>query len=224
MKNPTYTQDRLITAMAHDIKSPLKYIAESARRMYAKLDKPGLEKEREEAWALFESSTRVYYYTENLLQYIQTQTDRTRIQTVSINVFGLVQDKINIFQTIASEQHTEIDNLIDPELVINTDASLLGVIIYNLLDNAVKVTIDGKIIVSAIVTGQDCTLSIKDTGAGMRPALVEWCNGESNENPPHAGMGLLIVKELLALINGRLFATRENERGTEMHAIVSDSV
>jgi signal transduction histidine kinase len=227
LRRQTRIQDRLITAMAHDIKSPLKFMADAAKRMVGKLTGKGLEKEQEEAQVLFESGTRVYYYTENLLQYIRSQTRHNKVVIKPVDLFQLVREKISIFQTIAAEQQTEIINRLPVDLTINSNANLLEVILHNLLDNAVKVTIEGVITVEAQINGKQCILSVKDSGFGMRPPLMDWCNQQDGEDtmeeervPGHAGMGLLIVKDLLVLINARLFVQPGAEKGTVMQVII----
>jgi signal transduction histidine kinase len=228
LRRQTRIQDRLITAMAHDIKSPLKFMADSAKRIVGRLNRTGMEQEQEEAQVLFESGTRVYYYTENLLQYIRSQMKDNKVVIKPVNLFQLVQEKVNIFQTIAAEQRTEIVNLLPADLIINSHANLLGVVMHNLLDNAVKITIEGRIVLEAFREGTQCILSIRDTGMGMRPALLEWCNAEPGDDgvqqgPGHMGLGLLIVKDLLPLIKGRLFVQLADEKGTDVRVIISDA-
>jgi len=213
-------QERLIAAIAHDIKSPLKYMVEATKRLFGKLQKPGQENEQEVAGLLVESGTRVYYYSESLLQYIRSQTQHQYVVMQTINIYNLVQEKVNIFQTIAGEQHSEIINQVPPHLVLNTNGSLLGVIIHNLIDNAVKVTLNGRIIISARSEESHIILSVEDTGAGMRHELMDWCNSPNAAEPEdQTGMGLLIVKELVTLLNARLHVIRGNGRGTVMQIV-----
>lgn len=223
-------QKRLITAMAHDIKTPLKFMADSANRMARRLGLQGLAPEQEEAQVLYESGTQVYHYTENLLQYIKTQTGQQQIILKPVNLYQLVEEKLDIFQQISLNQDSEIINQVPPGLTTETNVRLLGVILHNILDNAVKVTLSGQITVSAYVEAQTCIIAVEDSGAGMRPALVEWCNApvqqdallqESDRVAGHHGMGLLIVKELSALIHARLQVTTGAVRGTRVHILIS---
>lgn len=213
-------QERLIAAIAHDIKSPLKYMVEGAKRLFKKLQRPGLEHEQEVARLLVDSGTRVYYYSESLLQYIRSQTQHQHIVLQTVDIYNLVQEKVDIFQSIAREQQSVIVRQVPPHLVLNTNGSLLGVIIHNLLDNAVKVTVNGSIVISARSEESHIILSVEDTGAGMRPELIDWCNSPDAAEPEdQTGMGLLIVKELITLLNARLQAVRGVERGTTMQII-----
>jgi signal transduction histidine kinase len=99
---------------------------------------------------------------------------------------------------------------------------LLNVIIHNLLDNATKVTRKGSIRIFAQAINNEIQIIIEDTGPGMIPEIVDWCNDpdvikqEGNENTIPMGLGLLIVKELLASIDGKLRVESNPGKGTRM--------
>ncbi|HEX2629029.1 MAG TPA: ATP-binding protein [Chitinophagaceae bacterium] len=220
LRNQTRIQERLISAIAHDIKSPLKFMIDGARRLFKRLQVPGKEVEKEEAKMLEESGTRVYYYTESLLQYIRSQTQLQNITVTPVDIHQLVEEKIEIFQSIAAEQQTVIHNEVPPGQLLATNGSLLSVILHNLLDNAVKITVDGAIIIAAKQEDDRYILSVTDTGAGMRQPLMDWCNAvQQEQSPGQTGMGLLIVKELVSLIDARLKVENGLEKGTVMKIV-----
>jgi signal transduction histidine kinase len=217
LRKQTRIHERLISAIAHDVKSPLKFMIDGARRLFRRLQVPGKETEREEAKMLEESGTRVYYYTESLLQYIRSQTQLQNVTVKPIDIHQLVEEKIEIFQSIAAEQQTIIHNEVPPGQLLATNGSLLSVILHNLLDNAVKITVNGKITIATKQEAEQYILSVTDTGAGMRQSLMDWCNGVKEEQSAgQTGMGLLIVKELVSLIDARLKVERGVENGTVM--------
>ena len=220
LRKQTRIQERLISAIAHDVKSPLKFMIDGARRLFKRLQVPGKEVEKEEAKMLEESGTRVYYYTESLLQYIRSQTQLQNITVKPIDIHQLVEEKIEIFQSIAAEQQTVIVNEVPPGQLLATNGSLLSVILHNFLDNAVKVTVDGKIRIAAKQEDDHYILSVTDTGAGMRQSLMDWCNGvQEEQSAGQTGMGLLIVKELVSLIDAGLKVERGVEKGTVMKIV-----
>lgn len=224
LRKQTRIQERLITAIAHDIKSPLKFMIDGAKRMFRKLQKPGQEPEQEEAKMLEESVTRVYYYTESLLQYIRSQTQLQNVTVQPVDIHKLVEEKIDIFRSIATEQQTVIYNEVTPGQLLNTNASLLGVVIHNLLDNAVKIVVDGSITISLQQQNGQYILSVADSGPGMRQALMDWCNQDLEQTPGQTGMGLLIVKELVSLVNARLHVVKGRERGTVMQIVFEETL
>jgi signal transduction histidine kinase len=54
----------------------------------------------------------------------------------------------------------------------------------------------------------------------MRQSLMDWCNGKQEEQSAgQTGMGLLIVKELVSLIDAKLKVERGAEKGTVMKIV-----
>jgi signal transduction histidine kinase len=228
LRKQTRIHERLITAMAHDITSPLKYMTDAALNMVKKSgDQAGTEAIRQQAQLLFESGTRIYYFTDNLLQYIKLYARQGIIAMEPVNLYNVVEEKVHIFREIAGKQSTTILNKVPADAQVHSNGRLLGVIIHNIIDNAVKITWKGAIAITTQTEQQELHIIVHDTGPGMPPELVAWCNTDttgSDQNnghrdlPENMGMGLLIVKELLVLVNGRMFVDRG--AGTAVHIII----
>ncbi|WEK33922.1 MAG: ATP-binding protein [Candidatus Pseudobacter hemicellulosilyticus] len=218
LRRQTHIQDRLITAITHDIKSPLKYMSMAARRMAEQADlQMNTGEVQKNARMLYEAAYRMYHLTDNLLQYIKLNSRDTHINFETVDVCELVEDKVEIFRDIAAEQGAMLYNDIMPGLLLHSNNRLLGVVIHNLIDNAVKVTYNGQVAVSAIIQEEKVSIRVEDSGVGMNRELVAWCNLDplemdheaGDQFPGSTGFGLIIVKELAALMNGRLRVTSD---------------
>src|SRR5262249_18745013 len=99
LQRQTRLQERLITAITHDIKSPLRYMSDAAKRLFNEsVNKPGMEQVQEQAKMLFESGTKMYLLTDNLLQYIKLHSRNGSITMETFNLFELVKEKAAIFR------------------------------------------------------------------------------------------------------------------------------
>jgi signal transduction histidine kinase/ligand-binding sensor domain-containing protein len=233
LRKQTRIHERLITAMAHDIKSPLKYMTDAALSMVKRSDsQSGVEEIKKQAQLLFDSGTRIYYFTDNLLQYIKLYARQGIIAMEPVNLYHVVDEKVRIFWEIAGQQSTTLQNQVASDVQVHSNGRLLGVIIHNIIDNAVKVTLNGTITITTKAKQQELHIIVSDTGPGMAEELVAWCNtdttGSSQHNghrdlPEYMGMGLLIVKELLVLVNGRLHVDSKPQVGTSVHIIIQNS-
>jgi Signal transduction histidine kinase len=133
-----------------------------------------------------------------------------------IDLRELVEEKIDIFSSIAETNNTVILNNVPPELQFCANYQSLAVVLHNLLDNAVKNIREGEIMISAMHGEGMIQVSIEDTGTGLPPALLHWINAYwhpmrkvEDTMPAHNGLGLIIVMELLEQMKGRL--TAENK-------------
>ena len=223
-----YFQRRLIAAITHDIKSPLRYLMMTGEALYKSeknkpVDEEGLK-------AIYTSSTQIYHFTANLLEYAKGFTNEALQTKTKFNLHHLVEEKIAIFQSIANTHSIRIDNLVKPDTNISSNKQLLSVILHNLLDNAVKFTSVGEISFDYETIDNCSKIMVKDSGKGMKPNQVTWCNEPNteemiknkNEIDANGGLGLIIVKELLQMIDGQLYVEAEVNKGTSFEITLWD--
>jgi signal transduction histidine kinase len=97
------------------------------------------------------------------------------------------------------------------ELKLFTDAKLLYSLLRNIIDNAIKYTETGGVLVGFRRRGGDALIQIWDTGIGIAPNLLESVFDEYVQigNPQRdraqgLGLGLSIVKRLSGILNCRI--------------------
>ena len=211
-------QQRLLTAISHDIKSPLKFL-EMVSRQYLEKLKVG-EGDRATSIRvtsiLQEGSYRLYLLTDNLLQYLKLYANDGAITIEKVHLRSLVEEKCILFKDIAESGANQILNKVPDDLCVEGDITLLRVILHNLFDNATKVTQEGLIEIEALVIENQVSLRVSDTGPGMMESLVDWCNNKEVESGRvmTGGMGLIIVKELVNLINSTIRVSSQPSKGT----------
>lgn len=221
LRRQARTQERLLASITHDIKTPMKYLMMLAGNMSWK-EKAELEPEMvaRSSKAIYDASYRMYYLVDNLIQYIRTHVKNGSAIPEEVDLRELMEEKIDIFGSIAQTNNTSIINNVPPDLLFCTHYQVLAVVLHNLVDNAVKNTREGEIIVSATGGGDNVTVIIEDTGTGLPPSLIHWINHyrhpngrEEETSPLHNGLGLIIVMELLEQVGGRLRAENKPHCG-----------
>lgn len=104
---------------------------------------------------------------------------------------------------------------------VHSDPQLLERILGNLIQNAVKYTTEGGIVVVARSTTSHLNIEVWDTGCGIAPAELPrifeefYQVGRGERDRSHGlGMGLAIVKRLALLLDHRLEVASVQGRGT----------
>lgn len=221
-------QKKLIAAITHDIKSPLKYLMLTGKSLYRN-SKQQAGNFEESIRAIYASSFQMYHFTNNLLQYAALYQEDNHIVTTIFNLDDLVKEKISIFTEMINSQNNKVVDNIPSQLMVCTNKELLSVIIHNLLDNAIKYTVNGHIYFSANQHRGKLQLCVQDTGIGMSPELVNWCNNRQivkdfmNENGGQ-GLGLAMVKELVGLIKGNIMVQSKKDSGTLILLLLSSEL
>ncbi|QJB31952.1 hypothetical protein HF329_11680 [Chitinophaga oryzae] len=203
----------LLTAITHDIKTPLRFL------LRVNNNDPSSDrlKEEEIKTVTYESLYRMHYLVDNLIHYMRTTYQTGEFSEEVIDLPWLVEEKMAIFKPVSDSKRIQLMNHVPPGTTVVANKLLLTVILHNLLDNAVKYTVHGSVTVTAEKSGDLLTIHVSDTGSGMPQAVVDWMNQPENDGTGHSistGIGLILIRELLPAIHGRLTARPGKERGT----------
>jgi len=215
-------QEKLVAAISHDIKTPMRYLLYGAERM---IDKElAADQMKEEAGIIYDTSYRMYFLLDNLISYIKTNLKGSTVDMEQIDLLYLVEEKIAIFAPIATTKQTTIHNEIPIGMLVRSNLMILGIIIHNLLDNAVKHTVDGDIRLAATTRGQRVHITISDTGDGFQPEVLAWLQREAGLEDASLsatklipyGIGLAMVLELIRLLKGQLYVQSIPGKGASL--------
>ncbi|MVT09089.1 sensor histidine kinase [Chitinophaga tropicalis] len=217
LRRQGFIQQRLIAAISHDLKTPLKYMMQ----VIGKGNEQKSEIGKDERKIIYESLYSMFHMVENLIQYMRSQfmDDVSSLEMVDLR--QLLEEKANIFRVVARAREVEILDHTLPDTVVLVNRQLLAVVIHNLLDNAVKYTRKGYIQIQASCYAEQIHIRFADTGIGIPPAIINWitqykempANTEGKLSSPD-GIGLMMVIELLQLLNGDITVTANKDQGT----------
>ena len=206
---------KLIGAITHDIKSPLRFLVITGKHLYK--NRNDVEAIREDIENVYSSSNQLYNFVDNLMEYTKVSDHENRSEPYKI--FDLIEEKIGIFLNIASSKKTTILNLVNENEIFTINRQLLSIILHNLLDNAVKNTISGKIEFSLMKNSDEIIIIIEDTGIGMANDLIKFYNSREFlkiKKQKSIGMGIQMVSELLDIIKGEMKIESSLNLGTKI--------
>jgi len=196
LQERTMFQQRIVQSVSHNVLSPLQYQQFLSGKILTAVETEGAGSVKM-ARAMNEHTSYLFYMVSNLLKYLKSQVEMGPVSGVysPAVVAGDVQ---KIFLAIASEKDTVILNNIPDSLMLWGDEQLLSVMLYNLADNAVKVTRKGVIVLESIMEDQQLLIRVRDSGPGVPEDVKQWFNQPGSDVSPRkgSGIGLLIVKEL----------------------------
>ena len=217
LNQQTSFQKKLLAAITHDLKSPLKYMMIMGKQLYKK--EVAGSPVKDSMMAIYISANSMYHLTENLLNYSKLFHTEKPSKDDDINLNLLVAEKIGVFSEIAKYNHTAIHNNIPSNLILHTNRVMLAVIIHNLLDNAIKFCPGGRIEFDAKSTAEKVTLWVQDTGCGIPADILNWLNADESAAANQEltdGLGLKMVKEFAAKMTLQLEVESEIGWGTKI--------
>ncbi|SMC80831.1 sensor histidine kinase [Pedobacter nyackensis] len=206
-------QKKLLGAITHDLKSPLKYMTIMGKQLYQhEAANDGI---KDSMRAIYISANSMYHLTENLLNYSKLFLTEKTSKNDYINLNFVVAEKIQIFSEIAKYNVTVIHNNIPEEVILYTNRVMLTLIIHNLLDNAIKFCPNGHITFGAKSTREKVSFWVHDTGCGMPDDITNWLNAEEDRDITD-GLGLKMVKEFAAKMNMQIEVNSNVDEGTNV--------
>ena len=113
---------------------------------------------------------------------------------------------------------------------IESDKNRLQQVLYNLISNAVKFTIEGSIEIGCFRNSWEyIEFYVKDTGAGIPKeaglkVFERFRQAEEGDNRPYggSGLGLSISKALVQLLGGQLGYTSTHGKGSHFYFTLPD--
>lgn len=217
-------QRRLSTSITHDIKAPLNYVVKALKNMQEIAKTQGfLPREMEQ---IYLSTKNIYHYSNNLTTLAKFMLTKNELNVAEVPLYRTAQRQIDIFRSVAISRGNTIYNNIPESTVIQSHADIVSIIIHNLLDNAIKFTLNGEITVESQYQSTDTlSLSISDTGVGLYPEQIDYYNQINQQELPivveekKIGFGLLLVKDMAHLIGAEMTIQSALGEGTTVSFI-----
>lgn len=217
-------KNKLIGIVAHDIRNPLSSLTGMIH-----LYNEGLVSNadmKDMMSKLEASAVSVNFLIENLLNWVLSQKQALKPNPKSFNLSDLV-DKTCLeaeAQLKAKDLSLQVYGFKSDEL-IESDQSMLSLVIRNLLSNAIKFSNKGsEIIVSYEESESFKTIKIKDFGLGMANELINRLLSEDDSSQSldgtasekGTGLGIALSKDFLKVINGSLDIKSKEGQGSEI--------
>ncbi|HHV10655.1 MAG TPA: HAMP domain-containing histidine kinase [Clostridiales bacterium] len=216
-------KDKLISIITHDVRQPLAN-ALSLTEIMAEVE-PMDADFHGIVLHVREQMIKSFHMTDNLLNWCKHQKDGFNYIPVLMNLQEVIAESIQISKIRTDSKEIHISNEIDSntELIVLADRDMIGMVIRNILYNAVKYTKRGDIIhIRGNQSGGEIIIEVEDKGIGMdRQRLEEIFDSkniitsiEGTEGEQGTGIGLQICKEMMFKNKGRIWATSEPGSGS----------
>ena len=148
----------------------------------------------------------------DLLTLAKLEDKTIQLDKQKIYLPDIASDVIKIFTPNAQRKGLTIEmKLHEPIPEIEADPSLLEQLIINLIDNAIKYTDEGKVVLEISHNDNFVKLTVKDTGIGIPAEHINriferFYVVDKSRSKRHGGtgLGLSIVKHIVLLHNGKI--------------------
>lgn len=206
------TKDKLFSIVSHDLRSPFAGLLTLATMLVEDFENYSKDEIFESVSLIRNTSDHLHSLIQNLLNWAKLQTHKLSFSPSKLHLTQEVMKTTDVLKLNSSKKNITIHQQIDQNIFVLADADMLRIILHNLLVNAIKFSFKGgKITIGASQEGNVVTISVKDEGMGMPPEKVQeiFAHGRTSstsgtDNEPGSGLGLILCKEMVESMQGRL--------------------
>lgn len=220
LSNLNVTKDKLLSIISHDVRGPLA----SLRGLINIVCSGGLDQDEfvTHSLKIRHNLDSVQEDLDNLLYWAQSQLNGIQINSEPLHVRAIVNDKIKLFKDAADRKDISMINDISEDLVVLADKNHLGLVVRNLMANAIKFNKHGGIIhIQEKLVGDLVEISVRDSGVGIKSSdLKKLFNAQTHfsnlgtDQEKGVGIGLLLTKEFIEKNGGSIWVSSEVGKGS----------
>lgn len=219
-----------VAIVSHELRTPLNAILGYAEMFKEAIYGPMNDKQVNMADRIIKNTQRLLGLINDLLDQAQMEAGKLTIQMAPVRLSELLDNLHSVLDKSASDKGLKLTSEIDdflPERV-NGDGARLHQILINLVNNAIKFTDQGSILVRLFYYDENrWGIEVADTGRGIPESEMPYIfdtfrqvEGTATRVHGGFGLGLSIVKQLVNLMNGDVQVTSVVDEGTTFKIIL----
>jgi len=209
MKDSDSTK-RLLTTLAHDIRTPLNAMMFTLRLLEAKLGKHMDDEDRADFVSLRSQIWAILDLHNGILDHARLTDGRLIPETSDFSLDDALASCVQVVHPLAAQKGLPLVVDLNAGGIIRSHRSILQHIIGNLLSNAIRYTERGHVAISSRIDEQGVQVKVEDTGVGIamedrNRIFDEYFRADSTKDECDGfGLGLAMARQMAVLMGGEL--------------------
>ncbi|MDQ3202087.1 MAG: response regulator [Pseudomonadota bacterium] len=201
-----------LAKISHEIRTPMNGVLGMTELL---LGTPLSVKQRDYVQTIHSAGNELLTLINEILDISKLESGQIELDDVQFDLNALIEDCLSIFRAKAEQQNVELISFIQPQVprVISGDPTRLRQTLLSLLENALKKTDEGEILIVVALDDRSAKprlrIAVQDSGETMeaeeRDALMHAELHSKNflsANRLGGNLGLVIARQLIRLMHG----------------------
>ena len=215
-----------LAKISHEIRTPMNGVLGMTELL---LGTPLSVKQRDYVQTIHSAGNELLTLINEILDISKLESGQIELDDVQFDLNALIEDCLNIFRAKAEQQNVELISFIQPQVprVISGDPTRLRQTLLSLLENALKKTDEGEILIVVALDERSAKprlrIAVQDSGEPMdteeRDALMQAeLHSKNFLSAPRVGgnLGLVIARQLIRLMHGEFGIKSGSSQGSTL--------
>lgn len=224
LKNLYEAQKEFSSTVSHELRTPLACIKMAVDTVNTEKIGPLNDLQRRHLVMAKKGVDRLVHLINDILDLTKLEAGKTHINLQSGDINALIREAAEHHRPVAEAKGLSLTEELAPDVPkFPFDADRLHQVVHNLVNNAIKFTEQGGVVVASTYEKADRQVKvvIRDTGYGIQKDDIEKLFQKFQQlgNPAErheggTGLGLAICKEIISQHRGRIWVESEYGRGS----------
>jgi PAS domain S-box-containing protein len=220
-------KDNFLSNISHELRTPLTSVIGYTELL---LDEKLTQEQRHKAEVIFRNSKRLSNLIRALLDSHLIDSSNLQLTKQKVIINEIVTSVVEDMKNMAANKNIPIIIDIPNPILIEGDAERLIQVFSNVVENAIKFTIKGEIIITGRIEDEKVHIRISDTGIGIPEDRLEkifdrfyQLDSSNRRKYGGTGLGLWISKNIVEAHGGKIWAESKNS-GSTFHILLPKPV
>lgn len=212
---------RLISILSHDIVMPLKFLYLTSKNLLEAGMQMNEVQQKEVLHDIVQTTLSLEIISRNILNWLSFQWNPALPEKQAINLRQSLQESLTMLRILAKHKKIKINYEIQEAKFNYNYGEPMRIIVYNLVLNAIRAMDQGHIHIRGRQLKRGFFIEVQDQGYGMTLSQIRAILSHKKQQvfpeiSGTAGLGYLIIRDLLKMTGGRFFIHSRLQNGTKI--------
>jgi two-component system, sensor histidine kinase and response regulator len=224
-------KSQFLANMSHEIRTPLNGVIGMTDLT---LDTYLTSEQRGNLETIKVSANSLLRVINDILDYSKIEAGKVELEAIAFNPLDCAEEALKTVASQADERGLELTCDFAPNIpeLVEGDPGRLRQVVLNLVNNAIKFTHQGEVVLRAELESEDQSagilrFTVADTGIGIAAEKQEFvfsafaqADSSTTREYGGTGLGLSISQRLVAMMGGKIWVESESGKGAQFHFTV----